>query len=505
MVLAAANADFSTDFATLTSEKIYPPGIFFNFFPYFCTLKAKHRKSVGIYMTKAIKLKQGLDIPLAGRAQEETKAAVSSPYCTVFPDDYAGLTPKVAVKQNDRVLAGTPLLFDKNHPEIKIVSPVSGTVAAVNRGEKRKLESIVIQADDDIDYLRFHIQPLPSLTPETLKSTLAEAGILAFFRQRPYDVTVNPNDMPRDIFVPGFYSAPLAPNIEYILKGQENDFQTGLDALAKLTAGNVYLSIRSTCRSEALKRAANVRIVTFEGPHPAGNVGVQINHIRPVDKGDVVWTINPQDVLLIGRFLNRGVVDMTRLVALTGPEVAASARAFYPMLPGAGIESLTKGNVTEGRELRYISGHVLTGTQIAANGSLHAFDNQITVIPEGKDTDEFLGWILPGFRKYSVSRTYPAFLLRLFSQKTYRMDARIGGGRRSMIMANEWDKVFPMDILPEFLVRAVLAQDIDRMERLGIYEVAPEDFALCEFVDTSKMELQQTIRAGLDWLHKEMS
>jgi Na+-transporting NADH:ubiquinone oxidoreductase subunit A len=456
-------------------------------------------------MVTVIKIKQGLDIPLTGTAQAVTKQTLRSPYYTVFPDDYPGLIPKVAVKQGDRVLAGTPVLFDKNRPEIKIVSPVAGEIAAVERGEKRKLERIVIQTADENEYLNVSTKDLQSQTQDILKTTLAEAGIFALIRQRPYDVIANPKDTPRDIFVSGFFSAPLAPDIDYILKGQEADFQAGLDMLARLTAGNVYLGIRPSSRSEALKQAKNVQLVAFEGPHPAGNAGVQIGHIRPVNKGEIVWTVNPQDVLVIGRLANRGIVDMTRLVALTGSEVTDSARAYYPMLPGASIEHLVAGNITGDRELRYISGHVLTGTQITSSGSLHVFDNQITVIPEGKETNEFIGWIMPGCDKFSVSRTYPAFLLRALSKKTYRIDARIQGGRRAMIMSNEWDKVFPMDILPEFLVRAILAQDIDKMENLGIYEIAPEDFALCEFVDTSKMELQRIVRTGLDWLYKEMN
>jgi Na+-transporting NADH:ubiquinone oxidoreductase subunit A len=456
-------------------------------------------------MAQVIKIKKGLDINLKGKPQEITKHTIASQYYTLFPDDYSGFFPKVSVKQGDAVLAGTPVLYDKNHPEVKIVSPVSGIVTAVNRGEKRKLQSIVIQSEETNQYVDFGKKEVKSLSSETIKLTLADAGILALFKQRPYDIVVNPADTPRDIFVSGFNSAPLAPNVEYIIKGQEADFQTGLDALAEITAGNVYLGIRSDCKSNALKQAKNVQTVAFSGPHPAGNVGVQINHIRPVNKGEIVWTVNPQDVIIIGRFFNQGKVDLTRLIALTGSEVNENARAYYPMLPGASIEKLIRSNVTEQVDLRYISGNVLTGTQIAFDGSLHVSDNQVTVIPEGDKTHEFIGWILPGWNKFSVSKTYPAFAIEALTKKEYVLDARLQGGRRAMIMSNEWDKVFPMDILPEFLIRAILAQDIDKMENLGIYEVAPEDFALCEFVDTSKMELQKIVREGLDWLYKEMS
>jgi Na+-transporting NADH:ubiquinone oxidoreductase subunit A len=456
-------------------------------------------------MAHAVKIKQGLDIHLKGKPRETTKHTITSPHYTVFPDDYSGFIPKVSVKQGDRVLAGQPVMYDKNRPEIKIVSPVSGTIISVNRGEKRKLQSIVIQAEEKIEYANFGSKDVQALSPETIKLSLADAGILAFIKQRPYDIIADPKDTPRDIFVPGFFSAPLAPNVEYILKGQEPDFQTGLDALAAVTPGKVYLGIRPDCKTPALKQAKNGTIVEFSGPHPAGNASVQINHIRPVNKGEIVWTVNPQDVLLIGRFFNKGIVDMTRLIAFTGSEVNEPDRAYYPMLPGAGIERLVRSSVTEHIPLRYISGNVLSGTRIAFDGSLHAYDNQITVIPEGSDTNEFIGWILPGFNKFSVSRTYPAVIVEALTKKEYEIDARIQGGQRAMIMSNEWDKVFPMDILPEFLIRAILAQDIDKMENLGIYEVAPEDFALCEFVDTSKMELQKIVREGLDWLYKEMS
>ncbi|MDR2682766.1 MAG: Na(+)-translocating NADH-quinone reductase subunit A [Dysgonamonadaceae bacterium] len=460
-------------------------------------------------MTQIIRVKRGLDIPLEGIPGEITKHTIRSRDYTLFPDDYAGFTPKVMLKPGDAVSPGSPVMYDKNRPELKIVSPVNGTVTAVNRGEKRKLLSIVIQSDEQPMPVSAGRTEINDLSPESLKSALADAGILVLLRQRPYDKVVNPSDTPRDIFVSGFSSAPLAPDFDYVLKGNERDFQTGLEALAKMTPGHIYIGVRARDKHVAQTALAaqipNLQITGFEGPHPAGNVGVQINHIRPVNKGEVVWTVQPQDVLIIGRFFNRGVVDMTRLVALTGSEVNASDRAYYPMLPGAGIGKLVKSSVTEHIALRYISGNVLTGKRIACDGSLRAGDNQVTVIPEGDETHELLGWMMPRLNQFSVSRTYPAFLLQKLLPKKYDMDARVKGGRRAMILSNEWEKVFPMDILPEFLIRAILAQDIDKMENLGIYEVAPEDFALCEFVDTSKMELQKIVREGLDWFYKEMN
>ena len=456
-------------------------------------------------MAQVIKIKKGLDINLIGKPLTIKKQTVLSSEYSLFPDDFHGFSPKVSIKQGDPVQVGAPVMFDKNHPEIKIVSPVSGEVIAVNRGEKRKLLSIVIRSDGKNTGENLGKKDVKSLSPETIKSILAETGIMVFIRQRPYDIIANPDDTPRDIFVPGFYSTPLAPDLDFILENQEEDFQTGLDALAAVTSGKVYLGISSATRNECLKNARNVEIITFDGPHPAGNAGVQANHIKPVGKSDTVWTIDPANVLFIGRLFNKGIIDFSRWVALTGSEIKPEERVYFSMLPGANIEELLKTRIESTHEnLRFISGNVLTGTTIEYNGSLHAFDNQLTVIPEGDKTNEFFGWLTPGFKKFSVNRSFASFITNLFSKKEFRLDARLKGGRRAMIMANEWDKVFPMDILPEFLIRAILTMDVEKMESLGIYEVAPEDFALCEFVDTSKMELQAIVRKGLDWLHKEM-
>jgi len=456
-------------------------------------------------MTRVIKIKKGLNINLKGKPQAIKKQTVLSEDYTLFPDDFPGFIPKIAVKQGDSVQVGMPVLFDKNHPEIKIAAPVSGAIFAINRGEKRKLLSIVIRSDGKNTGENAGLKELQSLSPDAIKAVLAESGLMVFIRQRPYDIIADPKDTPRDIFVPGFYSAPLAPDLDFILENQEDDFQTGLDVLAKLTSGKVYLGISTATRNVCLKNARNVETVIFEGPHPAGNAGVQANHIRPVNKGEIVWTIDPAHVLFIGRLFNKGVIDFSRWVALTGSEIKPEERAYYSMLPGVCIEEFIKNRTeTANEHLRYISGNVLTGSAIASDGSLHACDNQLTVIPEGDQTHDFFGWIAPGFNKFSASRSFPSFFTNLFSKKEYTLDARIKGGRRAMIMANEWDKVFPMDILPEFLIRAIITRDVEKMENLGIYEVAPEDFALCEFVDTSKMELQAIVREGLDWLCKEM-
>ena len=300
------------------------------------------------------------------------------------------------------------------------------------------------------------------------------------------------------IFISAFDSNPLAPDFEYVLKGEEANFQTGLDALAKIA--KTYLGISIKQKSTALTQAKNVTVTVFDGPNPAGNVGVQINHVAPVVKGETVWTIGAEAVIFIGRLFNTGRVDLTRTVAVTGSEVVKPA--YCKLKVGALLTHVFAGNVTKDKELRYISGNVLTGKQVKPNGFLGAFDSQLTVIPEGDDIHEMLGWIMPRFNQFSVNRSYFSWLMG--NKKEYVLDARIKGGERHMIMSGEYDKVFPMDILPEFLIKAIIAGDIDRMEALGIYEVAPEDFALCEFVDSSKLELQRIVRAGLDMLRAEM-
>ncbi|MCD7930341.1 MAG: Na(+)-translocating NADH-quinone reductase subunit A [Tannerellaceae bacterium] len=449
-------------------------------------------------MANVIKIKKGLDINLKGKASDVLLTGKSSDSYAIVPDDYNGIVPKVIVKAGNKVLAGSPLMVDKNRPEIRFVSPVSGEVTAVNRGEKRKVLSIVVKPDAEIKYEDFGKKSVSSLKAGEIKEALLNSGLWPFIKQRPYDMVANPEEAPRDIFVTAFYSAPLAPDFQFILKGQESDFQTGLDALAKLTAGKVYLGIKAG----GAIAPKTVEIVEMEGPHPAGNVSVLINHTKPVNKGEVVWTLNADDVLLIGRLFNKGIADFTRLVAITGSET--TERGYIKTIAGCTIKSLVEGKILEGgKHIRIISGNVLTGKKVGKDDYLRAYDNQITVIPEGDDVNELFGWAMPGFGKFSASRTYFTWLLG--KNKEYVLDARIKGGKRAMIMSNEYDRVFPMDIMPEQLLKAVITFDIDKMENLGIYEVAPEDFALCEFVDTSKIEIQKIIRQGLNVLYKEMN
>ncbi len=449
-------------------------------------------------MVKTIKLRKGLDINLRGKPSAELFEVPQADAYALMPDDFVGVTPKAVVKEGESVKSGTALFIDKNHPEVKFVSPVSGVVLGVDRGERRKILTIRVKPDKEQSYVDFGKKDVAKLTPDEVKLALMEAGIFGFIKQRPYDVVAEPENKPKAIFVSAFDSKPLAPDFDFILKGQEADFQTGIDALAKLAP--VYLGVSVKQHSSVLTNIQHATVTLFDGPHPAGNVGVQIHHVNPINKGEVVWTLGAEEVLFVGRLFNLGHVDFTRTIALTGSEVKSPA--YSKVILGTQLTSLLKNRIADSKPLRIIDGNVLTGRPVSDEAFLGAHSTQVTVIPEGSDVNEMFGWIMPRFKDFSVSRSYFSWLFG--KKKEYVLDARVKGGERHMIMSNEYDRVLPMDILPEFLIKAIIAGDIDRMEALGIYEVAPEDFALCEFVDSSKLELQHLVREGLDALRAEM-
>jgi Na+-transporting NADH:ubiquinone oxidoreductase subunit A len=448
-------------------------------------------------MASVIKLRKGLNINLAGQPQQKVVSVKEDEHYVLVPDDFTGVTPKVVVKAGESVQAGQPLMTDKFHPEIKFVSPVSGTIEAVNRGERRKVLSIVVKKEGDQQ-----VAQLPKVaataSAEEVKAAWLSAGVWPYIKQRPYNVVANPEVSPRDIFVTAFDSAPLAPDFAFVVKGEEEALQAGISALAKLTKGKVYVGAKAGANLQ-LKDCV---VTEFDGPHPAGNVGVQINHVKPINKGEIVWTVSAYDLIIMGRAL-QGRLDLTRTITIAGSEVVAPA--YAKVLPGTSIEAIVAGKI-KGAEYtrRYIAGNVLTGTNAGREGTLGFYDNTVTVIPDGGETAELFGWATPGANRYSTSFSCLSALTNLFSHKEWTLDARLKGGRRALIVSGEWEKVFPMDIYPEHLYKAVLAFDIDKMEALGIYEVAPEDFALCEFVDASKTEVQQTIADGLARLKKEM-
>ena len=439
-------------------------------------------------MANVIKLRKGLDVNLKGKATQEI-ASVSCPgeYALV-PDDFTGVKPKVVVKEGDTVQVGDALFVSKLHPEVKFVSPVSGTVSLVERGERRKLLSIRVQADGKQQARQFD-------TKGDVKALMLESGMFAFLRQRPYDVVPNPEETPKAIFVSAFNSMPLSQDFSYVLQGQEKAFQAGITALSKVA--QVYLGISPSQKAQ-LEATKDATVTIFDGPAPAGNVGVQINHVSPVNKGEVVWTMGAEEVLFLGRLMETGQVDLTRTIALAGSEVKAPK--YYKMLVGQKLTTLLDGTINaEGA--RIINGNVMTGVKTSAEGFLAAHATEVNVIPEGDQADEMLGWIMPRLSTFSTHRSYCSWLFG--KKKEYVMDARVKGGERHMIMSGEYDKVFPMDIYAGYLVKAIIAGDIDRQEALGIYEVAPEDFAIAEFVDSSKLELQRIVREGLDILRKE--
>lgn len=447
-------------------------------------------------MANVVKLKSGLSLCLAGAAAPKVEKTVVSDTVAIIPDNYHGVVPKVVVKPGDMVKVGTAVMYDKNHPEVQFVSPVSGEVVAVERGERRKVMKIVIKSDGKAEAVAFE----KATSATEVKELLLQAGMWAYIKQRPYDIIADPAVEPRNIFVTAFDNAPLAPAYAYeALKGEEaKAFAEGLAALQLLTQGKVYVGVEA---GNEVKVPAGVEVVAFKGKFPACNAGVQAHHIAPVNKGETIWTLNALDVVVMGRLLLTGRVDMMRTVAITGSEIAAPA--YVRALPGTPMTDLLKDNLIEGDYARrVISGNVLTGTNVSIEGYLGAYHSHVTVIPEGNDTHEFLGWAMPGFKALTTSRT---FFSRWMPCRNRKPDARLHGGERAIIMSEEYDRVFPMDILPEYLVKAVIAFDIDRMEQLGIYEVAPEDFAACEFVDTSKLPLQEIVRKGLDALRKEMN
>jgi len=410
------------------------------------------------------------------------------------PDDFEGVTPKVVVKEGDKVKAGDTLFVNKQYPEVKFASPVSGTVSAVVRGERRKVLCVKVDADAQQEFKDFGKKDVSTLSGEQVINALLEAGIFGYINQLPYAVSTNPGTQPKAIFVSALRDKPLAADFEYEVQGQESDFQTGLSALSKIA--KTYLGVGVGSKLEGLK---DVEVNIFDGKCPAGNVGVQVNHIDPVNKGEVVWTIgDPTVVLFIGRLFSTGKVNLTRTVALCGSEIKSPA--YVDMLVGEELSTLLSNSYDATKSVRIINGNVLTGRPTTKDGYLGAHTSEITVIPEGNDADEMLGWILPRFKQYSVNRSYFSWLC---GKKSYALDARVKGGERHIIMSGEYDKVLPMDIYGEYLIKAIIAGDIDRQEALGIYEVSPEDFALAEFVDSSKLELQRIVREGLNILRKE--
>ncbi len=447
-------------------------------------------------MSKVIKIRKGLNIPLKGVPLPPVKRSDYALTYAVKPSDFHGSRPKPLVKKGDKVKAGTALLFDKNNPEILFTSPVSGIIDSIQRGERRVIEEVVIIPDQKQDYEPFTKGDPAELGEEKIKENLIKSGLWIAIRQRPFNVVADPGIRPTAIFISGFDTSPLAPDMNLLIDDKES-FNTGIQALNQLTRGDIHVSLNAESpRSEIFEQAPHVRLHYFKGPHPAGNVGIQMHHIAPLIKGEIVWTLHPQHVMMIGRLFLHGIYDASKTIALTGSEVKTPG--YYKIISGTSIEPLIKDNIVPG-DVRFISGNVLTGEKIFKKGHLGFFDSQFTVIPEGRHK-KFLGWISPGTKKFSASGT---FLSRIFRKQVYRMDTNMSGGRRAFVVSGEYEKVLPMDIYPVHLLKAILIKDIDLMDQLGINEVVEEDLALCEYICTSKTEVQEILRNGINLMIKE--
>ena len=447
-------------------------------------------------MANLIKLRKGLDIKLEGAAIETKVEIGKAKEYALQPDDFTGVVPKVVVREGDRVKAGEPLFVDKNCPDVRFASPVSGEVTEVVRGDRRKVLCVKVKADAEQEYAEFGKKDVSALSGDEVKQALLEAGLFGYINQLPYAVATNPTTTPKAIFVSALRDMPLAGKFEYELQGNEEAFQAGLTALSKMA--KTYLGIGLLQVNEVLHKAKDVDVNIFDGRCPTGNVGVQVNHIDPVNKGEVVWTVDPTAVIFFGRLFLTGHVDLTRTVAIAGSEV--SNPAYADVLVGTPLKDILDGRLNKQDHVRIINGNPLTGRKDSLNGYLGAHTSEVCAIPEGDDNDEMLGWIMPRTKDFSVNRSYFSWL---FPGKKYRLDARVKGGERHMIMSGEYDSVLPMDIFGEYLIKAIITGDIDRQEQLGIYEVSPEDFAVAEFVDSSKLELQKIVREGLNLLRKE--
>ena len=450
-------------------------------------------------MSNDIRIKKGLDIKLKGEAEKKVENAIISNYYTVRPEDFHGTIPKLIAKEGTIVKAGETLFYDKSNDDIKIASPVSGKVIEVKRGPKRRIDAIKIEADKQQDYKDFGKVNLDSTTPEGLKAHLLVSGCWPFIKQRPYDVIANPDKSPKAIFISGYASAPLAADLDFTLQGKEAELQAAVSALGKLTEGKVHVSIGKESNSP-FSGLSGIALHKVSGPHPSGNVGTLINKIDPVNKGETVWTVNAHDLVIIGELLLTGKFNAERIVAMTGSSVE-KPRYFKTKIGSEVATMIYDKGISQKAHVRIISGNVLTGKQIKPDGYLGYYSNTLTVIPEGDDY-EFFGWNKPVFDKISTSRAMTFSWLN--PKKKYDLDTNTNGEHRAFVVTGNYEEVFPLDIYPLQILKACMYQDLDEMEALGMYEVAPEDFALTEFVCVSKQPHQKIIREGLDLMLKEI-
>ena len=446
-------------------------------------------------MLNQLDLKKGLDIPVKGAAAQKVAKTVRPGVVAVKPTDYKGFLPRLLVKEGDRVLAGSPVLADKQKPQILVTSPVSGTVKSIVRGDKRKLLAVLVEADASQEYVDFGTK-VPA-NADAVKELLLKTGLWNALIQRPYGIQADPDLKPKAIFVSTFSTAPLAADTEFTLGDRLADIQAGVNALGKLTDGGVHLTVnKAVWNSSPFHKVENAIVHAVGGKHPAGNVGVQISHIAPIRKGETVWTMPVTLLAALGRVINTGKLDLTRKVAVTGPVVAEPA--YVVALPGTPVQEL----VNVPADARVIGGDVLTGETLGADGYLGYFQDQLTLLHEGTER-EWFGWAKP-FRPKVHSSSW-CYFSWLTPGKKYDMDTNLHGGPRAFVETKCFEDVTPMDIFPIYLIKACLAGDIEKMEKFGIYEVLPEDLALCDYVDPSKNDIQAMIQQGIDLMIKEMA
>ena len=442
-----------------------------------------------------MKLKKGFDLNLVGKAPLEFIQVAAATTFAIKPTDFPGIQrPKVLVNEGDTVKAGTPILLDKAMDQVIYASPVSGEVVEIKRGDKRKLLEIKILADATVSHEKSGALDL-NQDRAALADKLAASGVWPNLIQRPFGIVANPADTPKAIFVSGFDTHPLAPEVPFLLQGEERYFQAGIDALAKLTSGKVHLNVDGSKAVPAIYSGVkNAQVNQFSGPHPAGNVGTQIHHLDPINKGDIAWTIAPYGVVQLGKFVLEGIYDASKVIALTGSEL--TQRGYVKTFTGANVSTFVGGSA-QADSLRIIAGNVLTGEKVDAQGYLGFYHNQVTVIPEGK-YEEFLGWLKPSSSKLSFHKAIGMF--SFLNRGEFKVDTNTHGEERPFVVSGVFEKVMPMDILPTYLFKAIVTEDFDEMEELGLYEVIEEDVALCEFVDPSKNELQELVRHGIELL-----
>jgi len=449
-------------------------------------------------MSKTIELKKGFDLNLAGKPEQKIIELEQPETFAIKPPDFPHISrPKLLVREGDNVKAGTPILYEKTMEDVMYCSPVSGEIVEIKRGAKRRLLEVKILADKEIEhesFQKYSVSDINNLSREQVVEHMIKHGVWPQLVQRPYGIVADPADTPKAIFISGFDSHPLAPEMAYILQDRQEDFHLGLKLLNKLTEGTVHLNINAAGElNKIFADAENVQINKFSGKHPAGNVGVQIHHLDPINKGEVAWTVHPYGVAQIGKLFKDGVFDASKIIAVTGSQVKEPA--YIKTLIGAGMNKINENLLTEGKN-RIISGNPLTGEAVGAEGYLGFYHHQVTVIPEG-DYEELLGWILPSTKKLSFHRTF-GLLSFLNKKKEFHVDTNQHGEHRNFVMTGAFEQVLPMDILPMQLFKAIITEDYEAMEQLGIFELIEEDVALCEYIDVSKHELQEILREGIE-------